>query len=121
MKLCLLTAATLVTTPAFAADPAPAPTVLTVTGEAGFDVKCHVWPRGGDEYVRFLDKSRNSLSANAAWRLECEYKDSSHGPVTITITSPNLPCPFKDASAEVCATTLRKNGVGSFEVREKRS
>lgn len=120
MKLLLMVAASLTTAPALAEDPAPAPTTLTVTGEPGFDVKCHVWPRGGNEYVRFLDRSRNTLSDNAAWRLACEYKGSSHGPVTITISSPNLPCPFKDAIADACAMTLRKNGVGSFEVREKR-
>ena len=121
MKTGLLLVASLMTAPAFAADQVLAPTVLTVSGEQGFDVKCHVWPRGGDEAVRFLDKSRNTLSMNGVWRLECEYKGSSRGPITISLTSPTLPCPFKDASPDACVTTLRKGGVGSFEVREKRS
>ncbi|MDR6129093.1 hypothetical protein [Sphingomonas sp. SORGH_AS_0438] len=121
MKLAVYMMAMLASAPALAADQPPAPTVMTVEGEQGFDVKCHVWPRGGDETVRFLDKSRPSLSVNGVWRLECEYKGSSRGPITISLKSPTLPCPFKDSSAEACTTTVRKGGVGSFEVREKRS
>lgn len=121
MKIGLFLVASLATAPAFAADQVSIPTVMTVSGEQGFDVKCHVWPRGGDESVRFLDKSRNSFSVNGVWRLECEYKGSPHGPITISLTSPTLPCPFKDATSDACITTLRKGGVGSFEVREKRS
>lgn len=121
MQIGVFLVALLATAPVFAADQAPVPTVMTVSGEKGFDVKCHVWPRGSDESVRFLDNSRNSFSVNGVWRLECEYKGSSHGPITISLTSPTLPCPFKDASADACTTTVRKGGVGSFEVREKRS
>lgn len=64
MKTGLFLMAVLATSPAFAADQMPALTVLTVSGEQGFDVKCHVWPRGGDKSVRFLVKSRNTLSVN---------------------------------------------------------
>jgi hypothetical protein len=120
MKLNVVMIAALVAAPALAADPAPSPTVMTITGERGYSVQCHVFPKGGDEYVRFFDGSRNSLSAGALRKLECEYKGSSHGPTTITITSPTLACPFKDASADACAITLRKSAVGSFEAKEKR-
>lgn len=120
MRSHLLLVASLVAAPALAADPAPTPTVMTITGERGASMQCHVFPKGGDEYVRFFDSGRNSLSANGLRKLECEYKGSSHGPTTITINSPTLACPFKDASADACAITLRKSAVGSFEAKEKR-
>ncbi|RZL78526.1 hypothetical protein [Sphingomonas sp. CARO-RG-8B-R24-01] len=121
MKSHLLLAASLVAAPVFAADPAPTPTVMTITGEPGASMQCHVFPRNGDEYVRFLDNGRTSLSAPALRKLECEYKGSSHGPATITINSPTLACPFKGATADACAITLRKGAVGSFEAKEKRN
>lgn len=120
MKSHLLLAASLIAAPVFGADPAPTPTVMTVTGEPGASMQCHVFPKNGDEYVRFFDSSRNSLSVNALRKLECEYKGSARGSTTITISSPTLACPFKDAIGDVCATTLRKNAVGSFEAKEKR-
>ena len=119
MKSYLLLVASLVATPVCAADPTP--TVMTITGEPGASMQCHVFPKNGDEYVRFLDSGRTSLSAPMLRKLECEYKGSSHGPSTITITSPTLSCPFKDAGADGCAITLRKGAVGSFEAKEKRS
>lgn len=120
MKLYLMLVASLIATPAVAADPAPAPTVMIVAGERGHSMQCHVFPKGGDEYVRFLDSDRTSLSAGALRKLQCEYKGSPRGPTTITITSPTLACPFKDASADTCTTTLSKGAVGSFEAKEKR-
>ena len=84
-------------------------------------MQCHVFPKGGDEYVRFLDDGRNSLATEALWKLECEYKGSSRGPTTITIRSDTLACPFKNASADACTVTLRKGGVGSFQAKEKQN
>ncbi|USU07235.1 hypothetical protein NF700_00040 (plasmid) [Sphingomonadaceae bacterium OTU29MARTA1] len=121
MKSHLLLAASLVAAPVFAADSAPTPTVMTVTGEAGASMQCHVFPKNGDEYVRFIDSGRTSMSAPMLRKLDCEYKGSPHGPSTITINSPTLACPFKDASADACAITLRKGAVGSFEAKEKRN
>ncbi|MEG3176599.1 hypothetical protein U1872_10190 [Sphingomonas sp. RB3P16] len=121
MKPHLLLAASLVAAPVFAADPAPTLTVMTITGELGASMQCHVYPKSDGEYVRFLDSGRTSLSAPALRKLECEYKGSARGPSTITINSPTLACPFKDASADACAITLRKGAVGSFEAKEKRS
>ena len=120
MKSHLLLVASLVAAPVFAADPAPTPTVMTITGEPGASMQCHVFPKSGDEYVRFLDSGRTSLSAPTIRKLECEYKGSPRGPSTITINSPTLACPFKDASADACAITLGKGAVVSFEAKEKR-
>lgn len=120
MKSHLLLVASLIATPVFAADSAPAPTVMTLSGEQGYSMQCHVMSKGGDDAVRFFDSGKNSLSAVALRKLECEYKGSTRGPTTITIISPTLACPFKDASADACAITLRKGAVGSFEAKEKR-
>jgi hypothetical protein len=120
MKSHLLLAASLIAAPVFAADSAPTPTVMTVTGEPGASMQCHVFPKNGDEYVRFIDSGRTSVSAPMLRKLEREYKGSPRGPSTITINSPTLACPFKGASANACAITLRKGAVGSFEVKEKR-
>lgn len=120
MKSHLLLAASLVSAPVFAAEPGPTPTVMTITGEPGASMQCHVFPKSDGEYVRFLDSGRTSLSAPMLRKLECEYKGSPRGPSTITINSPTLACPFKDASADACAITLRKGAVGSFAAKEKR-
>ena len=120
MKSHLLLVASLVAAPVFAADPAPIPTVMTITGEPGASMQCHVFPKSGDEYVRFLDCGRTSLSAPTLRRLECEYKGSPRGPSTITINSPTLACPFKNASADACAITLGKGAIVSFEAKGKR-
>ncbi len=120
MKLCVIAAASLVAAPVLAADQPGPPTVMTATGEPGATMQCHVFPKNGDEYVRFLDGGRPSLTAPGLRKLECEYKGSPRGPTTITINSPTLVCPFKDASAEACATTLRKGAVGSFSAKEKK-
>lgn len=120
MKSHPLLVASLVAAPVFAAEPGPTPTLMTITGEPGASMQCHVFPKNDGEYVRFLDSGRTSLSAPMLRKLECEYKGSPRGPSTITINSPTLACPFKDASADTCAITLRKGAVGSFEAKEKR-
>lgn len=120
MKVYPLLVAALFAAPAYA-DPSPAPTAITMTGEPGYEMQCHLFPRGGDENVRFLDAGRSSIAADGLYKLSCDYKGSPRGPTTITITSSTLPCPFKVASGDACATTLRKSAVGSFEVKEKRN
>lgn len=120
MKLYLLLLTSLITSPTLAADPGAPPTVMTITGDPGASMQCHVFPKDGDEYVRFLEVGRTSLSAANLRKLECEYKGSPRGPATITIKSATLDCPFKDASADACAITLRKGAVGSFDAKEKR-
>lgn len=101
---------------------APSAPVVTIkgSGSGNWEVLCHITSNGGDETVRGLTPSRDTLATNNIRRATCNYKNASAGSLTIAVSSSAFACPFKVAADAQCAAEFGKSDFGTFEVKRKR-
>lgn len=120
MKASLALAAVVALTPAAAlaqtTDPQPA---LVTTGAGQYEVWCKVTPMSGEEATRYLQPGRATLALAKVRRADCNYKATSAGPLTLTVSGAEWTCPFTKDSAAACEVSFPANSFGSFELRRK--
>ena len=119
-NMLLLTAA-LVARPACAVDAPRNVSVLSATGDGHWEMICHVNTEGGDEMPRILDSSKSSMSVTGMWSGSCSFSKPGKMPLTISIESTTVACPFKAAAPDACKQTFDKGSAGSFDIKPKRA
>lgn len=120
MKASLALAAAVALTPAtaFAQTTDPQPAFVTA-GAGQYEVWCKVTPMSGEETTRFLQPGRATLVLAKVRRADCNYKATSAGPLTLTLSGPEWTCPFSKGSAATCEVSFPATSFGSFELRRK--
>lgn len=113
-------AALAVSGPAYAEAPSAPVISIKGSGSGNWEVLCHVTSNGGEETVRGLTPSRDTLATNNIRRATCNYKNASTGPLTIAVSSTAFPCPFNVEADAQCAAEFGKSEFGTFEVKGKR-
>ncbi len=118
LNMLLLTAA-LVAGPACAVGAPSDVSTVSATGEGNWEIICHVSTFGGDDTPRILSNGKSSLSLAGMRSASCSFHKPPKNPLTVTIESATLLCPFKSAAPDACKQTFEKGPAGSFEIKQK--
>jgi len=120
MKASLTLAAVIALTPAAAlAQTTDSQPALVTAGVGQYQVWCKVTPMSGEEATRYLLPGRATLVLAKVRRADCNYKATSAGPLTLTVTGAEWTCPFSKDSAATCEVSFPATSFGSFELRRK--
>jgi hypothetical protein len=76
-------------------------------------------PNHGDAVIRYMEPGRETFSSDNVSRAECQYKNGSKAPLTITIEGTAWQCPFPTSQDAKCEQTIAKAQFGDFDLKRK--